>query len=230
MTHRCNAKGCAARVPQNIFMCGRHWRMVPKPLREAISTGWSMGAGSPYHENCDEAIRVVADAEAGRAMPGVEPGMKALTVWQPWASLIMIGAKPWEFRSWNFSDQPGLRRLVGQRIVIHAGAHKPKLDKVNEIIDRIQEGESALDRDLGLHLVNDVRAAVLAKRPLPIPLSAALGTVTLGQPRRAYDLFVDKVADPDRLDPDMYAWPVSDPQPFPEPIPAAGAQGFWNYS
>jgi hypothetical protein len=24
--------------------------------------------------------------------------MKALTIWQPWASLIMIGAKPVEFR------------------------------------------------------------------------------------------------------------------------------------
>jgi len=25
--------------------------------------------------------------------------MKALTIWQPWASLIMIGAKPFEFRT-----------------------------------------------------------------------------------------------------------------------------------
>ena len=24
--------------------------------------------------------------------------MKGLTIWQPWASLIMIGAKPYEFR------------------------------------------------------------------------------------------------------------------------------------
>jgi hypothetical protein len=24
--------------------------------------------------------------------------MKALTIWQPWATLIMIGAKPHEFR------------------------------------------------------------------------------------------------------------------------------------
>lgn len=230
MMHRCNADGCAARVPRNIFMCGRHWRRVPKPLREAISRGWSMGAGSPYRENCDEAIRVVAGAEAGRSMPGIEPGMKALTVWQPWASLITIGAKPWEFRGWNFTDRPGLRRFVGQRIVIHAGAHKPSFEECEEIEARIHEGESALDRDLALPIIINCMASIRGKRPLPVPLSAALGTVTLGQPRRAYDLFVDKVDDPDRLDPDMYAWPVSDPQPFPEPIPAAGAQGFWNWS
>jgi hypothetical protein len=26
--------------------------------------------------------------------------MKALTIYQPWASLVMIGAKPYEFRRW----------------------------------------------------------------------------------------------------------------------------------
>jgi len=26
--------------------------------------------------------------------------MKALTIWQPWASLIMAGYKPYEFRGW----------------------------------------------------------------------------------------------------------------------------------
>ena len=26
--------------------------------------------------------------------------MKALTIWQPWATLIMLGAKPFEFRRW----------------------------------------------------------------------------------------------------------------------------------
>lgn len=28
--------------------------------------------------------------------------MKALTVWQPWASLIIMGAKPYEFRKWDY--------------------------------------------------------------------------------------------------------------------------------
>ena len=45
--------------------------------------------------------------------------MKALTLWQPWASLVIAGAKPYEFRSWS---PP--RWLIGQRIVIHAAARR----------------------------------------------------------------------------------------------------------
>ena len=43
--------------------------------------------------------------------------MRALTVKQPWASLIAAGAKKIENRSWRPPAS-----LVGQRIAIHAGA------------------------------------------------------------------------------------------------------------
>ena len=42
--------------------------------------------------------------------------MKAITLHQPWASLIADGAKPFETRSW--APPAG---LVGRRIAIHAG-------------------------------------------------------------------------------------------------------------
>ena len=211
-------------------MCARHWRMVPKPLREAIGEGWSMGGGSPYRANCDEAIRVVAATEGSRLMPGVSPGMKALTVWQPWASLIMMGAKPWEFRRWSFADKPHLAKLVGQRILLHAGARAMRAAEVNDILLRMFEGESALVDDVAGPYLEGLLDALHGKRATAAPLAAALGTVTLGEPKRAFDLFVDKVADSDRLDQHMYAWPMIDPTPFPAPIPAAGAQGFWNWS
>lgn len=41
--------------------------------------------------------------------------MKAISLWQPWASLIACGAKPFETRHWA---PP--RELIGQRIAIHA--------------------------------------------------------------------------------------------------------------
>ena len=41
--------------------------------------------------------------------------MKATTLWQPWASLIAIGAKYYETR-----DYPPPAKLLGQRIAIHA--------------------------------------------------------------------------------------------------------------
>lgn len=189
-----------------------------------------MGGGSRYRANCDEAIRVVAEIEGGRLACGVTAGMKALTIWQPWASLIMIGAKPYEFRRWNFADKPHLAKLIGQRVVIHAGARAPRLSELDDVIDRIADGESALKPEIALPFVSEMREAVFIRGLLNAPLAAALGTAILGQPQRAYDLFVDKVADSDRLDKHMYAWPMIDPQPFLAPIPAAGAQGFWNWS
>jgi hypothetical protein len=62
------------------------------------------------------------------------------------------------------------------------------------------------------------------------PLACALGTAVLGEPKNVVAIFMDKVADSDRLDEHIYGWPLTDILAFPEPIPSAGAQGFWNWS
>lgn len=233
MTHACHARACRVEVPTNIFMCARHWRMVPRPLGKAISDGWSMGGGSQYRANCDEAIRVVAAAEGELiAMPGIEPGMKALTVWQPWASLIMIGAKPYEFRKWAFTDRRALAHLVGKRIVIHAGTRAMKAQELEDILQRIDEGESGLAKESAERFVTasllKLKGLDLQNPDLAAPLGAALGTVIIGEPRKCTDIF--KNIDSDRIDHRMYGWPMIDPQPFPKPIPSMGEQGFWNWS
>ena len=187
-----------------------------------------MGGGSPYRTNCLEAIRVVANAEGARTTPGVEPGMKALTIWQPWASLIVMLAKPYEFRGWNFTDRPSLAKLVGRRIVIHAAARQPKAHELEEILDRISDGESALNPDIASWFVQAQLRSLRETKKIAAPISAALGTAVIGEPINVLKLFPD--ADPDRLDPTMYGWPMTDVRQFPEPIPAAGAQGFWNWS
>jgi len=68
--------------------------------------------------------------------------MKALTIWQPWASLIMIGAKPFEFRRWDYRERE--RALEGQRIVIHAGVRPIVRDEVEDMLDQVESGESSL--------------------------------------------------------------------------------------
>jgi activating signal cointegrator 1 len=45
--------------------------------------------------------------------------MKALTLHQPWATLIALGVKTIETRSWRAPAS-----LIGQRIAIHAGKHR----------------------------------------------------------------------------------------------------------
>lgn len=230
--HPCPVDGCSISVPHDTFMCARHWRMVPKPLQAAIYEDY--GRDGCRGDNHREALRIVNDSESGRAALDLPAGTKAFTIWQPWASLVIAGAKPHEFRRWKFTDKPTLAKLVGQRIVIHAGVRPPVLSEVQDVIDRIEFGESDLVAEVALPLLTGLAAELAARergQPKPrgsLPLGAALGAVTLGDPKSVLDLFAD--ADSDRLDHHMYGWPMIDPVPFAEPISAAGAQGFWNWS
>lgn len=48
--------------------------------------------------------------------------MKALPLWQPWASLVAVGAKRVETRHW-----PAPARLIGQRVAIYATKRRSEL-------------------------------------------------------------------------------------------------------
>lgn len=147
--------------------------------------------------------------------------MKALTIWQPWASLIMIGAKPFEFRRW-FAPAA----IVGQRIVIHAGARPVKLDEVRGLILNCQRGGTGT----GLHIdfALPFLERLLSRNGQDV-LGHGLGTAVLGRPRRATEIFSGKVADSDRIDHHIVAWPLTEIEPFTPPVPRRGAQGFWDW-
>lgn len=34
--HTCHAAGCSVAVPPKMFMCRRHWYMLPKKLRDSV--------------------------------------------------------------------------------------------------------------------------------------------------------------------------------------------------
>lgn len=148
--------------------------------------------------------------------------MKALTIWQPWASLIIAGAKPYEFRSW-----PAPRGVIGQRIAIHAGARPAKKGEIADLIARLRGPEpwtTAL-RPEALELLERAHTA-----PGSLVLSCVLGTAVLGQPVLGANVvpeFGGQVNDSDRHEHSNWAWPLTDIQRFDEPVPAAGAQGVW---
>ena len=48
----------------------------------------------------------------------------AITLWQPWASLVAVGAKTSETRSWRPPAS-----LVGEGLAIHAAARPPRLSE-----------------------------------------------------------------------------------------------------
>jgi hypothetical protein len=153
--------------------------------------------------------------------------MKALTIWQPWASLIVAGAKPWEFRSWRAP-----RWLIGQRLVIHAAARKIDAGEVHQLVRLLEAG--------GRYAAS---TTLIADRALPLlrswmdgkhlPLAAGLGSVVVGEPRLgthiARELGALGANDSERDDHSNWGWPMLDVECWADPFPMKGAQGLWNW-
>ena len=151
--------------------------------------------------------------------------MKAFTVWQPWCSLIVALAKPYEFRGW-----PAPRSVCGTRIALHAGARKPKRDEISDLILRLRSGDAwttGLKPEIALPLLER-----WLLQPDLLPLSSIVGTAVVGKPVQAYDIaeeFGHAINDSDRQQHASWAWPMLDVQPMAPVVPAKGAQGFWNW-
>ena len=86
--------------------------------------------------------------------PTSADSMYAITLHQPWASLIALGVKTVETRSW-----PAPARLVDQRIAIHAGKQV------------VRQPGDAIARELRARLGEDWR--------LTMPMGAVLVTAVL---------------------------------------------------
>lgn len=168
--------------------------------------------------------------------------MRALTLWQPWASLIAIGAKPWEFRSWR---PPAA--LVGRRLAIHAAARPMKVEELVAMIAGLRGhprferpaliGEIALP--FLLKALEGLRAGPATKGELfdappalRLPLSAIVCTAKLGEPRHGLDCAQEMGLPVDRRV-EAHAqfnlgWPMLDVRPLAPPLPCRGAQGLWD--
>jgi len=148
--------------------------------------------------------------------------MKALTVWQPWASLIAIGAKPYEFRSWRPHAS-----LIGQRIAIHAGARPVQRSEVRALIWSLNGTSkftsSCLHKDLALPLLSQDSAVA------GLLLSHVLCTAVVGNPirgdvaAREFGVSIHSAGDFN------WAWPMLDVRPLEPPQYARGRQGLWDF-
>ena len=145
--------------------------------------------------------------------------MKALTVWQPWATLIVAGLKLHEFRRY-----PAPKALIGQTVVIHAGKRKPTDHDLARTLAAPSHTTGNPDAD---RQVMDLLRPFWRRVEI-MPQAAGLGTVRLGEPRPALDIFRGQM-DPADINPDMWGWPMADAEAWPEPIPARGYQGFWEW-
>jgi hypothetical protein len=151
--------------------------------------------------------------------------MKAITIWQPWATLIMIGAKPYEFRSWKPPAS-----AIGEPMAIHAGARPMKAAELRNLRLKVNSGycyQTGLRRNVALPFLQK-----LIDQEITLPFGHVLGTVRLGEPCRANQVmheFGGRMAnDSDRDEHFNWAWPMLDIHPI-APIPARGFQGLWEW-
>jgi hypothetical protein len=127
--------------------------------------------------------------------------MKALTLTQPWATLVATGLKKVETRSWSTSYRGPL--------AIHAARGFPRIAR------EFAEGERARGR-----LVADVPlGAVVAIARLVDVLPASEVKDEISALERGYGDY----------SPGRYAWMLEDIQALPEPIAARGMLGLWSW-
>jgi hypothetical protein len=158
--------------------------------------------------------------------------MKALTIWQPWASLIIAGAKPYEFRSWRPPAS-----LIGQRIVIHASARKLHHEDSSHIYHLLALRDKCETIELAA-----AETCLIPEKAIPVlnkalqhglPIACGLGTAIVGEPRLgteiAEEFGVPRANDSDRDEHANWGWPMLEIEAWPEPVPMKGKQGLWNW-
>jgi len=127
--------------------------------------------------------------------------VKAITLWQPWASLVVHGLKEYETRSWY-------TRYRGP-LVIHAAMRSVRKSDFNFYYDLLERCN-------------------LWKKEL-VPRAALVGIVELENIFPAEDVTVGKwelhLGD---YSSGRFAWKLVNPRPLPCSIPMRGQQGLWS--
>jgi hypothetical protein len=133
--------------------------------------------------------------------------MNTVSILQPWASLILAGAKRFETRDWRTTHRGPL--------AVHAGR---RLSPAARALCR-REPFAGLLRGAGW------------PDPDSLPLGAVLGTVELVACRRVEELGPDVLSEAERalgdFTPGRWAWELSDPRPLAVPAPARGRLGIF---
>jgi hypothetical protein len=141
--------------------------------------------------------------------------IRAISLWQPWASLVVIGAKTWETRSWDTSYHgplaihaakrwtPAQRVLVGQEpfksALMAAGIYELPLGKILGKVDLLCTGE------------------IVEHGKIWYAFSG--NTWLVNEPELSFGDF----------SPGRYAWELRNPERLAHPIHARGQQGFWTF-
>lgn len=144
--------------------------------------------------------------------------MKALTLWQPWASLMAIGAKKYETRSWRAPKT--LKQ--GDLVAIHAA----KVDAMDMMMRQSRESADAAFWEL------DDANAFTSEGCSTLPLGAVLAVAMFDFCAPAEEI-VATVSEQEKMlgdwTPGRFVWRLRVVMRLLEPIPAKGKQGLWEW-
>ena len=140
--------------------------------------------------------------------------MKAITLWQPWASLIAVLLKISETRSW-----PVPASMIGRRIAIHAAVRLP----------RLQECPSSVSWDWvqGLPLGVVVAYADVVGCSQVVRVDESFAWCRGNPPLEEWWAHpLDGFGD---YRPGRWIWSLANVVPVEPPIAVKGRQGFWDF-
>lgn len=161
--------------------------------------------------------------------------IKAITLWQPWATLIAIGAKKIETRSWSTNYRGPL--------AIHAAKYMPE-----DAWDLCHQ-EPIFGTLIGAGFTHNRRSGngqtYAALDPKRFSFGAIIATCNLVEcllipsrqtkfttfHKRHVQVYLPPEAPESSFGdytPGRYAWILDDIRALPEPIPARGRQGLWD--
>lgn len=133
--------------------------------------------------------------------------MKAITIWQPWAQLVAIGAKEYETRTWAHSYRGP--------VAIHAGKRK----QWDGMVIPCEPFRTPL-RDAGIVTYTSLAlGCVVAVGELTAIYATRELWLKLNRQERAFGDFT----------PGRYAWRIQNVRLLEEPIPVSGKQGLWEW-
>ena len=141
------------------------------------------------------------------------PMIKAVSLWQPWASLIAVGAKKYETRSWP-TRYRGL-------LAIHA-AKRWTADEHTEFIRFTH---------LWPELLPKLTNAIWADKPLPLgAVLCVCKLVTVVSTEAVRGNLTYQEYKFGNFNPGRFAWQMEVIEVFNKPIPARGEQGLFNWN
>lgn len=156
--------------------------------------------------------------------------MKAISLWQPWASAIAMKLKRFETRGWKCPDS-----LIGQPLAIHAAMKKDWACRLRWVQHRCSlDPHSKPPEDLAEEQRREIAAAI--KEYDALPRGAILCLVRVNRCWKVEEL----LQTPDEMqfgeldwgnyDEGRFAWELSVIYTFDKPIQCLGKQGLFNWS